>query len=101
MTLQHLRLMLSHVMYYNKMAPFPPYDTEWVEDLKNIIKQMEENIKHDYDSDPVVACKYCNSLHIVSDKWDNSHCMRCGSINELEEFENIRKYQEYILKAKH
>lgn len=36
-------------------------------------------------NEPVVFCKSCHSLHIVSDEtiatedWDGSHCAKCGS----------------------
>jgi len=55
---------------------------------------MEEKEK-DYDQEPVVACKYCKSLHIVSDELDNNICMRCGSVNELTDFENIDEYLKF------
>lgn len=79
----------------NSMAPFPIFDTEYVEDVRDKIKNMEEN-QINYDDEPVVACKYCKNLHIVNDKWDNAHCMRCGSVNELKEYKNIFEYQENI-----
>jgi CTP:phosphocholine cytidylyltransferase-like protein len=77
------------------MAPFPVYDTEYVEDVENKIKEIEMN-KEDYDKLPVVACKYCKSLHIVTDELDNNVCFRCGSVNEFQEFENIYKYEEFV-----
>jgi len=94
-TLKHLEKLLVHVNYYNSMAPFPVYDTEWVTDLENRIKIMKED-KKDYDSEPVVACKYCKSLHIITDDVDNDVCFRCGSKNELQEFENIYEYNKFI-----
>lgn len=94
-TLKHLKELLDHVVYYNKMAPFPVYDTEYVEAIKTKIKDMEENIKN-YDDEPVVACKYCKSLHIILDDEVNNICMRCGSVNELQEFDNIHEYNDFI-----
>lgn len=81
------------------MAPFPVYDSEYVKDLDNKIKEMKEDNKTDYDKEPVVACRHCKSLHIVNDEIDNSICMRCGSINELKEFANIYEYNKYITKT--
>ncbi len=94
MTLKYLKQLLKHLQYYNDMAPFPVYDTEYVEEVKTKIKEMEEK-SNEYDELPVVACRHCKSLHVVSDELDNSICMRCGSVNELQEFENIYKYKEF------
>lgn len=92
--LKHLRKLYKHVEYYNKMSPFPVYDTEWVMDIKNKIKEME-NTKEDYDELPVDACRFCKHLHIVFDEDDNDHCMKCGSINELITFPNINEYLKF------
>ena len=94
--LQYLRKHLDHLLYYNKMAPFPVYDTEYVEEVKNIIMKLENENKIDYNDEPVVACKYCKSLHIVIDEVDNNICMRCGSVNELKEFKNIHEYKNFV-----
>lgn len=81
----------EELLYYNRLAPFPVYDTEYIKDISNKIKEMEES-KIDYDELPVVACKYCNSLHIENDEVENDVCMRCGSINELIIYKNIHDY---------
>ena len=94
--LQYLREHLDHLLYYNKMAPFPVYDTEYVEEVKNTIMKLENENKIDYNDEPVVACKYCKSLHIVIDEVDNNICMRCGSVNELKEFKNIHEYKSFV-----
>ena len=94
--LQYLREHLDHLLYYNKMAPFPVYDTEYVEEVKNIIMKLENENKIDYNDEPVVACKYCKSLHIVIVEVDNNICMRCGSVNELKEFKNIHEYKNFV-----
>lgn len=94
--LQYLREHLDHLLYYNKMAPFPVYDTEYVEEVKNIIMKLENENKINYNEEPVVACKYCKSLHIVIDEVDNNICMRCGSVNELKEFKNIHEYKNFV-----
>ena len=94
--LQYLREHLDHLLYYNKMSPFPVYDTEYVEEVKNIIMKLENENKIDYNDEPVVACKYCKSLHIVIDEVDNNICMRCGSVNELKEFKNIHEYKNFV-----
>ncbi len=77
------------------MSPFPVYDTDWVKDIENKIKMIKDNNKENYDELPVVACKYCKSLHIVTDEDSNDICFRCGSKNELKEFENIFEYEKF------
>lgn len=99
--LVHLKHLLDHVMYYNRLGPFPYYGSDYEEDIKNKIKEMEENSKYDYDKDPVVACMYCGSLHIIIDELDNNHCARCGSKNDLEHFDNIYEYQKKVTKLRY
>ena len=89
--LEYLSKLLGYLEYYNKMAPFPVYDTEYVGAVRNKIKELEDQ-KEDYDSLPVAACKYCKNLYIEVDELDNNHCMRCGSINDLIIYENIEIY---------
>lgn len=94
--LKKYRELLKHIKYYNSLAPFPVYDTDYVNDLENKIKEIMNDKLKDYDDESVVACKHCKSLHVVSDEIDNTICMRCGAINELQEFENIYEYQKYM-----
>ena len=91
-----LIILLNHLRYYNKLSPFPVYDTDYVDDVENKLKEIMENNKYDYDEDPVEACRHCKSLHIVMDDVDNNICMRCGSTNELKTFEDIYKYKEWL-----
>ena len=95
-TLEYLKKLLAHLEYYNLMAPFPVFDTEYVEYVKILIMDLENEKRINYDEQPVVACKYCNHLHIVFDEHDNDICMRCGSVNELREFKNINEYNTFI-----
>ena len=96
LTIKELKKLLEHLQYYNKMAPFPIYCTDYVNDVKNRIMELENETQTNYDNEPVVACKYCKSLHIVTDEVDNDICMRCGSVNELKEFKNIHEYKEFL-----
>ena len=96
LTIKELKKLLDHLLYYNKMAPFNIYDSEYVEEVKNTIMKLENETQTNYDNEPVVACKYCKSLHIVTDEVDNDICMRCGSVNELKEFKNIHEYKEFL-----
>jgi len=82
--------------YYNSMAPFPVFDTSYVNDVENKLKEIMSDKTKEYDLEPVVACRHCKSLHIVSDDVDNNVCMRCGSVNELKTFDDIYKYKEYL-----
>ena len=86
---------LEHVEYYNKMAPFPVYDTEYVKDIKNRIMELE-NSKEDYDALPVDCCKHCKTLVVPNcfeiDDLGNEMCLRCGSVNEIQTFNNIHEY---------
>lgn len=82
--------------YYNLMTPFPFYDTEYVDNVRKYITKMEsKEYDKEYDKEPVVACKYCKSLHIRTDELDNDICFRCGSVNELIEFKNINEYFKF------
>lgn len=95
-TLKYLKELSEHMKYYNMLAPFPVFDSEYVEYIDNKIMSIENENKYDYDEEPVVACKYCNHLTIVMDEDNNDICTRCGSVNELQEFENIFKYLKFI-----
>ena len=50
----------------------------------------------DYNKLPVMACKYCKSLHIQIDVDGNDVCMKCGSFNTIDEFENIEEYRQNV-----
>lgn len=91
--LKQLKKQLDHVEYYNEMSPFPIYDTEYVEKLKETMDAINKS-KENYDELPVVACNSCKSLHIVIDEVENSICMKCNSINDLVEFDNIEEYKK-------
>lgn len=82
--------------YYNSMAPFPVFDTSYVNDVENKLIEIMSDKEKNYDDEPVVACRYCKSLHIVSDDIDNNICMRCGSVNELKDFKDIYQYKEWL-----
>lgn len=94
--IKFLKKLLSHLEYYNNLAPFPNYDSDYIKDVKEEIMKLEDENKVDYDEEPVVACKYCKSLHIIVDDVDNSICGRCGSVNELKEFKNIHEYKKFV-----
>lgn len=94
---EHLKKLYNHLAFYNRMAPFPPYDSDYVAKVKEELDSMKAD-KEYYDSLPVVACKYCKSLHIIVDENDNDICLRCNTINELESFKNIYEYNKYLKK---
>lgn len=95
-TLEHWKELLQKMLYHNRLAPFPIYDTDYVLEIKDKIKVME--LKNKYDEDPVDACSDCKSLNLrYGDTNDNDIiCMRCGSINNIIKFETIYKYEEFI-----
>ena len=94
--INYLYDLIKHLEYYNRMAPFPVYDTGYVMDVKNLVKEMEENDKIDYDNLPTVACKYCKNLHILVDDLENDVCMRCGAVNDTIIFKNYNEYENYV-----
>lgn len=51
-----------------------------------------KNPKEQYDELPVASCKYCKKLHIITDEVGNDICMNCGSVNEIEMYDNIHEY---------
>ena len=90
-----LKNLLAHLKYYDDLGPFPIYGSEYIRDVENKLREVMEDKDKNYDDEPVVACRFCKSLHIVSDEVENNVCMRCGSINELQEFENINEYLNF------
>ena len=89
--LKILKAIKKELEYRNNMAPFPVYDTEYIEDVNKRIDNMSKS-KIDYDNLPVAACKYCNNLHIEQDDVENDICMRCGAVNEIVVYENIFEF---------
>lgn len=90
--IERFKKLLEYVEYYNLMSPFPIYDTEYVSEIKKHINKMEKI--DEYDKLPVVACKYCKSLHIINDEEENDVCMRCGAVNNVEIYTDIYNYHE-------
>lgn len=84
--------------YYNRMSPFPPYDTDYVKDVAKEIETIKDS-DIDYDMLPVDACTHCLSLFVTTEEeGDSSYnlCNRCLSVDDLITFENIHKYNEYL-----
>ena len=95
--LKQLNKLYKHVEYWNKMGPFPRYDTEWQSDIKNYINEIKME-KKDYDKEPVFACKHCGTL-VVPNQYEvdddgNEICQRCNSINDVKEYSNIFEYNK-------
>ena len=103
--LKHLNSMYKYVEYWNKMGPFPRYDTEWQSDIKNYINEIKMG-KKDYDKEPVFACKHCGTL-VVPNQYEvdddgNEICQRCNSVNDVKEYKNIFEYnKEQKIKPKY
>ena len=104
--LKQLNKLYKHVEYWNKMGPFPRYDTEWQIDIKNYINKIKMNKDNDYDKEPVFACKHCGTL-VVPNQYEvdddgNEICQRCNSINDVKEYSNIFEYnKEQKIKPKY
>ena len=104
--LKQLNKLYKHVEYWNKMGPFPRYDTEWQSDIKNYVNKIKMNKDNDYDKEPVFACKHCGTL-VVPNQYEvdddgNEICQRCNSINDVKEYSNIFEYnKEQKIKPKY
>ena len=104
--LKQLNKLYKHVEYYNKMAPFPPFCTEWQQNIRNKINEIKMNKDNDYDKEPVFACKHCGTL-VVPNQYEvdddgNEICQRCNSVNEIKEYSNIFEYnKEQKIKPKY
>lgn len=94
-TIKYLTDVLNYITYHNRMAPFPVFDTEYVELIKNKLEIMKEN-NVNYDKLPTACCKYCLNLHSLVDEEENVICTRCGSINEELIFEDYEAYEQYL-----
>lgn len=99
-TLEHLTKRYDKMNQYNKMTPFPYYDTDYVKDVKRKIKEIQKS-NVDYDSEPVYACRHCKSLHITLevDQQDNTEyevCNKCFTSDESLEFKNIEEYLTFL-----
>jgi hypothetical protein len=103
--LKQLNKLYKHVEYCNTYTPFPFYDTEWQQDIKNYINEIKME-KKDYDKEPVFACKHCGTL-VVPNQYEvdddgNEICQRCNSVNEVQTFANIFEYnKEQKIKPKY
>ena len=104
--LKQLNKLYKHVEYYNKMAPFPPFCTEWQQNIRDKINEIKMNKDNDYDKEPVFACKHCGTL-VVPNQYEvdddgNEICQRCNSINDVKEYSNIFEYnKEQKIKPKY
>ena len=103
--LKQLNKLYKHVEYYNKMAPFPPFCTEWQQNIRDKINEIKME-KKDYDKEPVFACKHCGTL-VVPNQYEvdddgNEICQRCNSVNDVKEYKNIFEYnKEQKIKPKY
>ena len=93
--------------WYNKMAPFPVYDTEIIDDikkLKNVIMKEHPN------NEPITYCKTCLSIHVKTVKLHNGdvdYCVPCGNtdletahILEWEDLYEERYGERFITESK-
>lgn len=92
--LQNLEKELQHIKKSNNNAPFPVFDTEHVEHVEAVIKELKID-KEYYDGLPVEACGSCGNLALKSlDEGDFSIvCLRCNSINDIVEYKNNEAWE--------
>ena len=83
--------------YWNKLAPFPVYDTEVIADLKKLNMMTSEIM----NNEPITYCKTCLSIHIKTVEFpktktgedrDVHYCVPCGN-TELAET-HIRQWED-------
>jgi len=82
------------------MSPFPPFDTEYVQVIKDKLDKMKQEEKINYDLLPTAACKYCDSLGLIQDEFDNDYCTKCGEINAINIFPTYYDYELYLINKK-
>jgi len=100
---------------YNKLCPFPYYDTEIINDLK--IREKMISKQTDYNNVPVTYCKTCLSLHLKEVTFEGkkdpltgenkkvTYCVPCGNtetssthITEWEDFYEEKYGEKFINK---
>ena len=91
-----LKKLINDYETANLYSPFPVYDTELVQELKDELKRVMADKKTDYDSLPVACCKHCKSHKLIIDEDENDICLRCGAHgNDIVEIhENIFEYSK-------
>lgn len=89
-----LRKLINDYETANRFSPFPFYDTELIQELKNTLKRVMADKTNDYDSLPVACCKHCKELKLQIDDEENDVCLRCGAQgNDIAEiYEDIFTY---------
>ena len=93
----------------NNMAPFPVYDTDIINDLKDLEMITK---KQDYNNVPIAYCKTCLKIQIKyvtfkrdeNNKANVSYCVDCSNSDigeaHVEEWEELyqERYGEKFLK---
>jgi hypothetical protein len=91
--------------YYNRMAPFPVYDTEIINDLKKL--EMITS-KDNSNNEPITFCKTCLSILIKTTTMQDTgqevdYCVACSNTDmdstHITEWEDMyeEKYGERFL----
>ncbi len=79
---------LEEMSYMNQLSPFPVFDTEHID----MLKEERAKLAAIEDKTPVEACGTCKSLYLVNEDDGHVVCMRCGSVNHVEKYDNIEQY---------
>lgn len=95
--------------YYNRISPFPVYDTEIINDLKKL-KMI--TTKDNSNNEPITYCKTCLSIHIKTVKFEDTdqvvdYCISCSNtelaeahISEWEDLYEDRYGERFLTKRK-
>lgn len=108
MTNGELEIEIKRREYYNRLAPFPIYDTEIINDLKklNMITSKDKS-----NSEPITYCKTCLSIHIKTAEFEDTkqevdYCISCSNTDldktHISEWEDMyeERYGERFLTKK-
>jgi len=83
--------------YHNNLAPFPVYDTEIINDLKQL---SMITLKDSSNNEPVTYCKTCLSIHIKTVEFEDTeqevdYCISCSNTDlgstHISEWEDMYK----------
>lgn len=93
--IKYLDSTINHLLYYDKMGPFPIYGKELIDDFKSKKMEIEMSSKEFYNNEAVYACNVCLHLATIIDENNNDICPRCNSINDIIKLENIEEYDKF------
>lgn len=97
MNLKELRSEIERREWHNSMAPFPPYDTDIINDLKKLEIVMSSKT----NDEPITYCKTCLSIRIKTIEFKETnqevdYCTACSNteLDETHIYDWERMYEE-------